>query len=81
MPITSFVIQTQPDQTTSVIECIGCLPGASVTEQQDSKLIVITETANTEQDRALWNQMEQLDGVVTVDAIYHNFEDLGEDSK
>ena len=81
MPISSLVIQTQPDQITSVIESINDLPGASVTKQQDGKLIVITETENNQQDRALWDQMELINGVVAVDAIYHNFETLGDELK
>ena len=48
----------------------------AVVKRVDNSLLVITETDATSEDEALWKRIEGVAGVVAVELIYHNFEDL-----
>ena len=76
MPITSLIVRSKAGQAQSVAESIGAIPNAEVTDQVGHELVVITDTVDTAEDRRLWDCLEMLPGVLAVDAIYHNFEDM-----
>ncbi len=76
MPISSLIVRSGEDTVDAVVQAIGQMPGASVVEVQGGAVAALTETDDKIQDKALWDRMEQLPGVVKVDLIYHNFEDV-----
>lgn len=78
MPISSLIVRSTPEHVTDVADQIRAVSGASVTDIKGENVIVITDTASQDEDKQIWNQIEQLNGVCKVDLIYHNFEDVEE---
>ena len=78
MPISSLIVRTAPESTGDVADSIQAMSGASVSHIQDDDIVVLTETDSTYMDKALWDAIEQVKGVQTVELIYHNFEDAKE---
>ena len=78
MPVSSLIVGTQEHQVGRVAEAIDRMPSTSVCRVVQNDIVVLTETRDQEEDRQLWNRMKQIPGVLTVDLIYHNFEDVEE---
>ncbi len=77
MPISSLIIRTDKNQTHAVVESLKHCPDASAVEVFGENIVVITETFNQNRDKALWEEIEKIPGVLQCDLIYHNFEDEG----
>jgi nitrate reductase NapAB chaperone NapD len=77
MPISSIIVRTGKATQDAVVEAIANLPGATVSDVEPTGLIVLTETAESSEDKYLWDVISQMDGVLSMDLIYHNFEELG----
>ncbi len=77
MPISSLIIRTDKKQTQAVMESLKHCPDASSVEVFEENIVVITETFNQNRDKALWEEIEKIPGVLQCDLIYHNFEDEG----
>ncbi len=76
MPISSLIVRTHEDMAEAAAMRINALPQASVTDVQAGNLVVITETRGQREDRILWETIEGMTEVHSLDAIYHNVEDL-----
>lgn len=76
MPISSLIIRTTTERAAEVAEVANAIEGVSVTDIQGANLVTVTETDSRQDDKKLWDQLEKIEGVIAVDAIYHNFEDL-----
>lgn len=79
MPISSLIIHAAIGHADAVAQAIQIRPGVTVAETQGERLVVLTETANRDEDRHIWNELENTEHVVGVNLIYHNFEDLEEE--
>ena len=79
MPISSLIIHATVGHAGAVAQAIQTRPGVTVTETRGEMLVVLTETANRDEDRHIWNELENTEHVVGVNLIYHNFEDLEEE--
>lgn len=78
MPITSLIIGIKSDSSDNKDACvaeIAALPYVEVSDVRDASIVVITDTANTEDDQSTWDALGAIPGVLSTDIIYHNFED------
>ena len=75
MPISSLIIRTEKNRTKEVADILNNFEEAEISEIHDEDIIIITETKEQIDDKALWEQIEKIPGVVKCDLIYHNFED------
>lgn len=75
MPISSLVIRTEKNHTQAVAESVKRYSEASSVEVFGENIVVITETPHQKKDKALWEEIEKIPGVLQCDLIYHNFED------
>ncbi len=76
MPISSLIVRAAPEMAKQVADHIRRLSGADVSRIQGDSIVAVTETETREQDKKLWDDMKAIDGVLGVDLIYHNFEDM-----
>ncbi len=76
MPISSLIVSAEEGATTRVVTALQALPEITLAQVEGERIAVLTETTSREADKALWDQLEQQDGVRAVELIYHNFEDL-----
>ena len=42
------------------------------------RIVVITDTRDSETDKVIWDTITAIPGVMQVSLVYHNFEDEGE---
>ncbi len=76
MPVTGLVIQAERDCVNSVTTKIEDLENAEVTDVEQQKIIAVTATEDPGEDKYLIAAIQSIEGVVCVNAIYHNFEDM-----
>ena len=77
MPVSSLIIRTDKNQTQAVVESLKHCPDVFSTDVFGENIVLITETFNQNRDKALWEEIEKIPGVLQCDLIYHNFEDEG----
>lgn len=80
MPISSLIVRTKSERTQNVASSIGEITGAEVSRIEAESIVVITDTRDQHQDRRIWDAIEAMPGVIGVNLIYHNFEDLENES-
>ena len=80
MPIASIVVRTKDDCLEEVVDQVKQYEGVSISDIGRDKFIVVSETETREQDKNLWERLEAVPGVLKVDLIYYNFEDLEEET-
>lgn len=76
MPISSLIVRTRPECAQHVATRVIEFEGASAPERREDCIVVLTETADRDADKELWGAIQAIDGVMGVDLIYHDFEDL-----
>ncbi len=77
MPISGVVVSCRPGTEGRVAEQAALLPGVEVhASLPDGQVIAVIEAASVQAEVDLASQLEQLDGVISVQVAYHNFEDL-----
>ena len=75
MPVSSLVLLTNRQKTNQVKKELHQFKAITNCESHDERLILVTETNTQEEDKTLWETIKQIDGVLHVDLIFHNFED------
>ena len=78
MPISGVIVRTQPLECEAVAQRCQGLPQVTITHVQDDALVLVTDTPDAACERDVVGTLQRIDGVVAVEVIYHNFEDLGE---
>ena len=79
MPISSLIARTDsPENASLVANVVSTIPRCSVERIEGNDLIILTETSDTKEDKAIWDQLEGLGHIQSLELIYHNFEDLEE---
>ena len=76
MPISSLIVRTGEPDASRIVPALEAIGAVTSCDAQGPNIIVITETDATSEDEALWKTIEGVEGVVAVELIYHNFEDL-----
>mgnify|MGYP000297745701 CR=1 FL=1 len=80
MPISSLIVRASQEGVKDVADQIRSLAGTSVSKIEKENIIVLTETDSQDDDKKLWDAIEKIPGVVQCDLIYHNFEDMENNS-
>ena len=79
MPISSLIVRTaSPEVAASLRDTINAIGNCSVERIVGADLVVVTETVDIKDDKFIWDQLEMLGTVKSLELIYHNFEDLEE---
>ncbi len=79
MPISSLIVKAAEGHAEAIAQAVDAVEGASVSELVDKNLVVLTETKDEKEDRRIWDALNAIEGVVSVELVYHNFEDLREE--
>ncbi len=75
MPISSLIVRIKKEKSEEIVQTINSMKEADVFEIHGDNIIVLTETKEHLEDKALWGEIEKIPGVLQCDLIYHNFED------
>ncbi|SJZ54318.1 periplasmic nitrate reductase chaperone NapD [Trichlorobacter thiogenes] len=77
MPISGVVVSCRPGREAEVAEQARLVPGVEVHGTlPNGQLVAVIEAASVHTEVDLASQLEQLDGVISVQVAYHNFEDV-----
>jgi nitrate reductase NapD len=78
--VSSFVVRVRPEDGQSVSQVIASIAGLEVHAEEDGKLIVTAEAGNVRELADLSRVLEEIEKVVSVAPIYHEFSSDGEPS-
>lgn len=77
--VASYVVSAQPEHAAQVAEHINSMTGLEVHAVQKGKLIVTAEARDTRELAEIMGSLEQVDSVIAVAPVYHEYTDA-EDS-
>lgn len=81
MPISSLIVRTKANETNVIADQIrNTVDHTEVSNIEGDNIVVLTDTATRDEDKEIWGKIESIPGVLKVDLIYHNFEDLEEEN-
>ena len=73
--IASAVIQVWPEKLQQITRWVADLPGTEIhTGAANNKFIAVFETGSTAEIQILTDRINQYDGVLTVNLVYHHHE-------
>ena len=75
MPISSLLVHTREELTSSVSARLSGHPAIDVAHISGAAIAIVTETPDDSVDKLLWHQIEEISGVTHLELVYHNFED------
>ena len=76
MPITGLLLTCQPDQMEQIERVVDERPKSEVRATRAEQLIVVTDTVDLSEDRCEVEALGNIPGVVAVQVVYCNVEDL-----
>lgn len=77
MPISGVVVTCRPGVEHQVAEQARLMPGVEVhAALPDGQVIIVIDAVSVEAELDIASQLERLDGAITVQVAYHNFEDV-----
>lgn len=77
MPVSGIVVTCAPDNTDHVAQQLTGTQGVEVhAALPEGKIVAVLEADSFEDEMALVNRLQGLDGVVSLQLAYHNFEEL-----
>jgi len=80
MPVSSYVIRCAPEDQPAVREQLGQIPGVEIGEAMDTGIPVAAEAETSKAAEEIGNQLQNLEGVKSAVLVYHNFEDVEEET-
>lgn len=80
MPISSYVIRCLPGRADEACRALQALPEVTLGDVSDLGMTVVTETDTTQAAQQLGDRLQTLPGVLSAVLVYHNFEDVAEES-
>lgn len=76
MPISGIVVSCRPEEAGGVAEKLAGNQGIEVHGVlADGKIVAVIEADTIDLEVALVNRVQQMEGVISVQLAYHNFED------
>lgn len=76
MPISSLVVETNPDNTQEIAQSLEQLESVEVHEVKDNKVVVTIETDTVDASHKIASSFITYTGVLNVNLVYANFEDF-----
>lgn len=79
MPISGIVIRPLEHASAAILEQLAVIPGVEVHGTvPDGRIVAVVEADTVQGEVDLVSQLHDIDGIVSVQMAYHNFEDLAE---
>ena len=77
MPVSGLVVtlSNDPDRGAEAINAIDAEPSLEIGTTVSQRMAVVMDTQSSEADKALWNWLQSLPGVVFVDVAMVGFEE------
>lgn len=75
--VASFVVRTRPEDGAVTAAKISSVPGIEVHAEEDGKLVVTAEAGSERRLAVLAKDIEEVDTVIAVAPVYHEFSDDG----
>lgn len=76
MPVSSYVLRCAPEDQPAVRKQLNRLPGIEVGQATDAGIPVAAVTDTSRAAEAMGEQLQNLRGVRSAILVYHNFEDV-----
>lgn len=76
MPISGVLLQCDPARLDAVGTAVAARSASEVRDRRENALIVVTDTATLDADRAEVEALTALDGVLAAHVVFSNIEDL-----
>lgn len=80
MPISSYVIRCAPGDQPDVLRQLAGIAGVETGEATERGIPVVADTPTARAAEDLGEQLQQLSGVKSAVLVYHNFEDVADES-
>ena len=80
MPVSSYVLRCTPQDQPVVREQLRRIPGVEIGEATEMGIPVAAEADTTKAAEAIGDRLQQLTGVKSAVLVYHNFEDVVDES-
>lgn len=80
MPVSSMILKVREGASEEVSTRLRAMPGVEVEDGPNGQLVVVTDTPDRDEDKRLGAAIDAVPGVVSQTLIYHNFEDVEEES-
>ena len=75
MPVSSLIVRVKEEKKEFVLESLKEHTSAEISDVLGECIVLLTDTQSQAEDKKLWQQIEEIPGVLQCDLIYHNFED------
>ncbi len=75
MPVSSLIVRVKEEKKEFVLKSLKEYAAAEISDVLGESIVLITDTESQAEDKKLWQQIEEIPGVLQCDLIYHNFED------
>jgi periplasmic nitrate reductase NapD len=69
--ISSLIVQAMPDTMPAVTASVSAMPGLEIHAVSEGKMVVVLETADEGEIVARLSEINLLDGVMSVNLVYH----------
>jgi periplasmic nitrate reductase NapD len=76
--ISSLIVQAMPDTMAAVTASVSAMPGLEVHAVEAGKMVVVLETADEGEIVARLSEINLLDGVMSVNLVYHQVDRVDE---
>jgi nitrate reductase NapD len=76
--ISSLIVQAMPASMPAVTASVSAMPGLEVHAVEAGKMVVVLETADEGEIVARLSEINLLDGVMSVNLVYHQVDRVGE---
>jgi nitrate reductase NapD len=76
--ISSLIVQAMPASMPAVTASVLAMPGLEVHAVEAGKMVVVLETADEGEIVARLSEINLLDGVMSVNLVYHQVDRVGE---
>jgi nitrate reductase NapAB chaperone NapD len=78
MPVTSLILTVEHGKESDLLADLKTRKNLEILESAAGQIALLSETASREEDKEVWNFLENHQYTLALSMIYHNFEDLEE---
>jgi periplasmic nitrate reductase NapD len=79
--IFSLIVQAMPDTMPAVTASVSAMPGLEIHAVSEGKMVVVLETADEGEIVARLSEINLLDGVMSVNLVYHQVDQAEESAE